>query len=102
MLTGDGSDELFGGYAMYEQIEPAQVRRLFLHKLANLGRTELQRVDRTSMASGVEVRVPFLDPVVVDVAMRLPITLTVRDGTEKWILGGRSPGCCQTSGGGQN
>ena len=86
VLTGDGSDELFGGYAMYDQIEPAQVRRLFLHKLANLGRTELQRVDRTSMASGVEVRVPFLDPVVVDVAMRLPMTLKVRDGTEKWIL----------------
>ncbi|MGN6792434.1 MAG: asparagine synthetase B family protein, partial [Streptosporangiaceae bacterium] len=86
VLTGDGSDELFGGYAMYDQIAPAQARRLFLHKLANLGRTELQRVDRTSMASGVEVRVPFLDPVVVDLAMRLPLTLKVRDGTEKWIL----------------
>jgi asparagine synthase (glutamine-hydrolysing) len=71
---------------MYDQIAPAQARRLFLHKLANLGRTELQRVDRTSMASGVEVRVPFLDPVVVDLAMRLPLTLKVRDGTEKWIL----------------
>jgi asparagine synthase (glutamine-hydrolysing) len=86
VLTGDGSDELFGGYAMYDQIEPAQARRLFLHKLANLGRTELQRVDRTSMASGVEVRVPFLDPAVVHLAMRLPMALKVRDGTEKWIL----------------
>lgn len=86
VLTGDGSDELFGGYAMYDQIGPAQARRLFLHKLANLGRTELQRVDRTSMASGVEVRVPFLDPAVADLAMRLPMALKVRDGVEKWIL----------------
>jgi asparagine synthase (glutamine-hydrolysing) len=86
VLTGDGSDELFGGYPMYDQIGPAQARRLFLHKLANLGRTELQRVDRTSMASGVETRVPFLDPVLVDLAMRLPMTLKVRDGVEKWIL----------------
>ena len=86
VLTGDGSDELFGGYAMYDQIAPARARRLFLHKLANLGRTELQRVDRTSMASGVEVRVPFLDPVVVNLAMRLPMALKVRDGVEKWIL----------------
>ena len=86
VLTGDGSDELFGGYSMYEQISPGQARRLFLHKLANLGRTELQRVDRTSMAAGVEVRVPFLDPVLVDLAMRLPTALKVRDGTEKWIL----------------
>ena len=86
VLTGDGSDELFGGYAMYDKIAPEHARRLFLHKLANLGRTELQRVDRTSMASGVEVRVPFLDPVLVDLAMRLPMALKVRDGAEKWIL----------------
>ncbi len=86
VLTGDGSDELFGGYAMYGQVGQEQVRRLFRHKLANLHRTELQRVDRTSMASGVEARVPFLDPAVVAVAMRLPMALKVRDGTEKWIL----------------
>jgi asparagine synthase (glutamine-hydrolysing) len=86
VLTGDGSDELFGGYPMYDQIGPAQARRLFLHKLANLSRTELQRVDRTSMASGVETRVPFLDPALVDLAMRLPMSLKVRDGVEKWIL----------------
>jgi asparagine synthase (glutamine-hydrolysing) len=86
VLTGDGSDELFGGYQMYEQIGSAQVQRLFRHKIANLGRTELQRVDRTSMANGVEARVPFLDPALVGLAMRLPMTLKVRNGTEKWIL----------------
>jgi asparagine synthase (glutamine-hydrolysing) len=86
VLTGDGSDELFGGYPMYHQIGADQARRLFLHKLANLSRTELQRVDRTSMAHGVEVRVPFLDPAVVQVAARVPMTLKVRGGTEKWIL----------------
>jgi asparagine synthase (glutamine-hydrolysing) len=86
VLTGDGSDELFGGYAMYGQVSRAQGRRLFLHKLANLGRTELQRVDRTSMAHGVEVRVPFLDPAMVDLALRMPMALKLRDGTDKWIL----------------
>lgn len=86
VLTGDGSDELFGGYSMYEQVSPAQVRRLFLHKIANLGRTELQRVDRASMACGVEARVPFLDPALVELALRLPMTMKVRDGQEKWIL----------------
>ncbi|HVB45403.1 MAG TPA: asparagine synthase-related protein [Streptosporangiaceae bacterium] len=86
VLTGDGSDELFGGYPMYDQVSQVQQRRLFLHKIANLGRTELQRVDRVSMAHGVETRVPFLDPALVDVAMRLPMSLKVRDGTEKWIL----------------
>jgi asparagine synthase (glutamine-hydrolysing) len=86
VLTGDGSDELFGGYSMYQRSGPEQARRLFLHKIANLGRTELQRVDRTSMAAGVEARVPFLDLAMVELAMRLPVELKVRAGQEKWIL----------------
>jgi asparagine synthase (glutamine-hydrolysing) len=85
-LTGDGSDELFGGYPMYHKIGPELGRRLFLHKLANLGRTELQRVDRAAMSSGVEVRVPFLDLSLVELAMRLPMELKVAGGVEKWIL----------------
>jgi asparagine synthase (glutamine-hydrolysing) len=86
VLTGDGSDELFGGYPMYAQVSRVQQERLFLHKVINLGRTELQRVDRTSMAHGVEARVPFLDPAMVALARRLPMDLKVRDGSEKWIL----------------
>jgi asparagine synthase (glutamine-hydrolysing) len=86
VLCGDGSDELFGGYEMYRQPDPVLRQRLFQHKLHNLGRTELQRVDRTSMGQGVEVRVPFLDLALVRLAMRLPIELKLRDGQDKWIL----------------
>ncbi|HEY7145361.1 MAG TPA: asparagine synthase-related protein [Streptosporangiaceae bacterium] len=86
VLTGDGSDELFGGYPMYHRIGARQARRLFLHKIRNLCRTELQRVDRASMGAGVEARVPFLDLSLVELAMRLPMELKVRDGQEKWIL----------------
>ncbi len=86
VLTGDGSDELFGGYPMYHEVGAARARRLFLHKIANLYRTELQRVDRTSMGQGVEARVPFLDLALVELAMRLPLELKMRDGQEKWIV----------------
>ena len=86
VLCGDGSDELFGGYEMYRQPDPALRQRLFQHKLHNLERTELQRVDRTSMGQGVEARVPFLDLALVRLAMRLPIELKLRDGQDKWIL----------------
>ena len=86
VLTGDGSDELFGGYSMYERIGAAASRRLFLHKIRNLHRTELQRVDRVSMGQGVEARVPYLDPALVELAMRLPVELKIRDGQEKWIM----------------
>ena len=86
VLAGDGSDELFGGYDMYQQIGDETRQRLFQHKLRNLCRTELQRVDRTSMGQGVEARVPFLDLALVELAMRLPIDFKVRDGVEKWIV----------------
>ncbi len=86
VLTGDGSDELFGGYSMYHRVGPDAAQRLFLHKIRHLCRTELQRVDRTSMAFGVEARVPFLDLALVELAMRIPIGLKMRDGQEKWIV----------------
>jgi asparagine synthase (glutamine-hydrolysing) len=86
VLTGDGSDELFGGYPMYHRVGPAEARRLFLHKIHNLCRTELQRVDRASMSQGVEARVPFLDLALVELAMRMPMDLKMRGGTEKWIV----------------
>lgn len=86
VLTGDGSDELFGGYDMYRNISPDQSRSLFLHKIRHLSRTELQRVDRTSMGNGVEARVPFLDLDMLSIAMRIPASMKFRDGYEKWIL----------------
>lgn len=86
VLTGDGSDELFAGYPMYELVGAAVSERLFVHMIRNLHRTELQRVDRVSMGNGVEARVPYLDPEVVELALRLPLGLKVRDGQEKWIM----------------
>jgi len=86
VLTGDGSDELLGGYQMYERTPEAASRQLLMRMIGNLHRTELQRVDRVSMGHGVEARVPYLDPAVVELALRLPVGLKIRDGQEKWIL----------------
>src|SRR5205085_285444 len=46
----------------------------------------LMRVDRFSMASSVEARVPFLDPALVDYVYRLPLSLKVRAGVTKFVL----------------
>ncbi len=86
VLSGDGSDELFGGYAMYRQVDTDLSQQLFRHNISNLGRTELQRVDRISMGQGVEARVPFLDLSLVKLSLRVPLDLKVRDGVEKWVL----------------
>ncbi len=86
VLTGDGSTALFGGAPRYQHASPERARELLLHKLTNLGRTELHRVDRTSMSQGVQARVPFLDPTVVELAMRLPMELRTHAGQDKWVI----------------
>ncbi|TDV56402.1 asparagine synthetase B family protein [Actinophytocola oryzae] len=84
VLVGDGSDELFAGYELFrDHPDPVAMSR---YRVMNLYRTDLQRVDRTSMLHSVEARVPFLDPSVVDLAWHLPMSWKFRDGIEKWVL----------------
>lgn len=46
----------------------------------------LEKVDRSTMAQSIEVRVPFLDNEVVEFAARLPAPMKVRYGHKKRIL----------------
>jgi asparagine synthase (glutamine-hydrolysing) len=88
-LTGEGADELFGGYAHFARIADATD---FHHECARLllglHSMNLQRVDRMTMAHGLEGRVPFLDVEFVDWAMSLAPELKLhRPGfSEKHLL----------------
>jgi asparagine synthase (glutamine-hydrolysing) len=46
----------------------------------------LTRVDRTSMAVGLETREPLLDYRLVELAARLPVSMRVRGATGKWLM----------------
>lgn len=46
----------------------------------------LHKVDVSSMQHSLEVRVPFVDPVVTQMAFQIPHQYKLRDGKRKWIL----------------
>lgn len=83
-LCGEGSDEVLAGYDLFR--EHADKVALMKYRVANLHRTDLQRVDRSSMMNSVEARVPFLDKAFLSFAYRVPMHMKLRDGVEKWIL----------------
>jgi asparagine synthase (glutamine-hydrolysing) len=61
-------------------------RQLYADIRGYLADDILAKVDRASMAVSLEVRVPFLDHQVVEMAMGIPAQMKLRGGTTKWIL----------------
>ena len=65
---------------------PSLNRLLYLEGRFFLADHNLNYVDKVSMASGVEVRVPLLDPELVSLAARLPLRFKQRGRIGKWVL----------------
>lgn len=67
ILSGDGADELFGGYRRIEEYD-SQKSDIF----DELSFYHLPRLDRASMSYTIELRTPFLSHEVIRYAMNLP------------------------------
>ena len=89
VLSGEGADEVFGGYLYFHTAPAARAFRAeTVRKLSKLHLYDCLRANKSLSAWGVEGRVPFLDKEFLDVAMRInPAAKMAKDGhIEKWIL----------------
>lgn len=70
VLSGEGSDEVFGGYLYFHKAPDArQFHDELVRKLDALHQYDCLRANKSMMAWGVEPRVPFLDREFLEVAM---------------------------------
>ncbi|WP_083930282.1 asparagine synthetase B family protein [Methylovulum miyakonense] len=85
-ICGEGADELFAGYGDFRLLSSIIEKQKFMKLLLDdLFKTQLQRVDRTSMAFNVETRVPFLDDNVIEYACNIPIEKKCGKDFGRWL-----------------
>ena len=89
VLSGEGADEIFGGYLYFHKAPDAQAfHEETVRKLSKLYLYDCLRANKSLSAWGVEGRVPFLDKEFLDVAMRTNPSAKMCPGTmmEKKIV----------------
>ena len=89
VLSGEGADEIFGGYLYFHKAPNAQAfHEETVRKLSKLHLYDCLRANKSLSAWGVEGRVPFLDKEFLDVAMRTNPEAKMAPGTtiEKKIV----------------
>jgi len=89
VLSGEGADELFGGYLYFHKAPNAEeFHKETVRKLEKLYQYDCLRANKSLAAWGIEGRVPFLDKEFMDVAMRINPTdkMITPDRMEKWVI----------------
>lgn len=89
VLSGEGADELFGGYLYFHKAPNAkEFHEETVRKLDKLHMYDCLRANKSLAAWGIEGRVPFLDKEFMDVAMRINPKDKMINGErmEKWVV----------------
>ena len=89
VLSGEGADELFGGYLYFHKAPTAKdFHEETVRKLDKLHQYDCLRANKSLAAWGIEGRVPFLDKEFMDVAMRINPKDKMINGErmEKWVI----------------
>lgn len=90
VLSGEGADEIFGGYLYFRNApSPVDFQKETIERVQKLFTADLLRADKSTMAHGLEARVPFLDKDFLDMAIRIKAEEKMPktyEGKEKYIL----------------
>lgn len=86
ILSGQGADELFAGYHRYQkfyQEKGEEAQKDLMGDVENLYHVNLERDDKVTMASSVELRVPYLDLQIINMAMLIPMKYKISGQDDK-------------------
>jgi asparagine synthase (glutamine-hydrolysing) len=89
VLSGEGSDEIFGGYLYFASAPNAdEFHRECVGRVKNLHLADNLRANKSTMAWGLEARIPFLDKKFLEVVMNTDPKYKVisKERKEKYIL----------------
>jgi asparagine synthase (glutamine-hydrolysing) len=87
VLSGEGSDELLGGYLYFHNAPSDLEHQLECKKrVLDLGYFDCLRADKSTMAHSVEARYPFLDTEFIKLCINIHKDVKMQKGIEKYIL----------------
>jgi asparagine synthase (glutamine-hydrolysing) len=89
LFSGQGADELFGGYFRYQEAyrdSPGAFEKMQLEDIATIGSTNLSRDQLAARANGCTVTTPYLTPKMADIALSTETMARINVTKNKIIL----------------
>ncbi|RUS34959.1 asparagine synthase [Jimgerdemannia flammicorona] len=89
VLSGEGADEILGGYLYFHYAPtPEELHKETVSRVKNLHTSDCLRANKSTMAWGLEARVPFLDKAFLEVAMNIDprLKMSHKGRIEKYVL----------------